>query len=134
MKYSIRFNQDYEFYLSNIDKLDFCGSQVDLVAVGDKDVKRAFFDWDSQGKLTNCDTPELLRKLMITKKSVNLHIKMWAEGRLEMTLPRCDWEEIQRDFNLPEWAIKACDNQMSKIYNKKGLSVEAKSYVDRFSN
>src|SRR6185312_10751632 len=115
-KYSNRFNEDYDFYMYNIEKLNFCGSHVDLVEKGNLDVKKAFFLWDSQGRITNCENPELLRKLIITKKSVNLHIKMWAEGRLEMTLPICDWETIQIEFMLPDWAIKSCDNQMIILY------------------
>lgn len=129
MKYSDRFNEDYNFYMHNIEILDFCGSHVDLVPQGNTDVKKAFFLWDSQGKINNCENPELLRKLMITKKSVNLHVKMWAEGRLEMTLPKCDWEDIVKEFNLPEWAIKSCDNQMNIIYKKKGLNTEVKEFL-----
>ena len=130
MRYSERFNEDYDFYLSNVDKLDFCGSEVELVNFGINDVKKSFFLWDSQGKITDCDDPILLRKLMICKKSVNLHIKMWAEGRLEMTLLRCDWQEIQTEFNLPEWAIKSCDNQMINIYKSKGLNSEVTHFIE----
>ncbi len=121
MKYSERFNRDYDFYTYNTDKLDFCGSIVDEVPLGDKTVKQAFFEFDSQGKLSVCEDPLQLKKLIITKKSVNLHIKMWSEGRLEMTLPRCDWEEIIQEFKLPDWAIKASDNQMISTYKKQGL-------------
>lgn len=76
---------------------------------------------------------ELLQAIFNCKASVNFHIKMWAEHRAEMLSWIADkespldvrlasamtahqeLEEIQTDFQCPDWVIKAVVEQAKKV-------------------
>jgi hypothetical protein len=85
MKYSPQFERDYEFYLRNANKFNFAPYQpfIEASESGD-DAKYCFWKLDSTGKLLPCNEPELLRSLLICKKSLGFHLKMWAEGFEDM--------------------------------------------------
>lgn len=89
-KYSKRFEQDYQFYLSSIGVFDFCGTlnpKFEAVPNGERTAKECFYLIDSRGKNTPCSEPELLNQLLLTKAAINFQIKQWAEGFAEGTLP-----------------------------------------------
>lgn len=86
MKYSKRFEEDYLFYTSNLD--NFCFAPLDVKSkyklINSEDgetAKYCFYKFDSEGRVIPCREIELLEKLLITKASVNFHIKLYADDR-----------------------------------------------------
>lgn len=124
MKFSDKFERDWEFYYSN-RKTFFLDPA--------KTAKECFYIFDSTGKCEPCSEIELLREIFNCKASVNFHIKMWAEGRAEtiswahgkvnkssdrLGFYIMAWEElrdIKNDFNCPDWVIEAIKKQSLKI-------------------
>lgn len=106
-KYSENFERDYRFYLDNIARFTFCGTMYPkftaIPADGGKTAKEAFFLIDSTGRNQPTCEPELLDALLTCKASVNFHIKQWAEGRAEGTMPLHDF--IGEGETL-EWTIQ----------------------------
>lgn len=85
MKYSRQFERDYNFYLQNADKFNFAPYQPIIEAsLKGYDAKYCFYKLDSEGKLLPCNEPELLHSLLICKKSIGFHLKLWAEGFNDM--------------------------------------------------
>lgn len=108
MKYSKNFERDYTFYYNNRRIFTFCGTLIPKhVAVYDKNgkpAKEVFHAIESTGKNQPTSEPELLNQLLTCKASVNFHIKQWAEGRADGTLPYC---EFAGDTQTLEWEVKA---------------------------
>lgn len=123
MKYSKRFNRDYNFYINNLDKFSFCGKKdvsfYPLVIFDDQGVcaKEAFYAYESKGKILKTNEPLLLMALHKCKASINLHITLWSEGREDGTFPRIEWEEYVKEKKLLPWIKKAVEAQMWKIRN-----------------
>jgi hypothetical protein len=91
VKYSKKFNRDYEFYLSNKVRFTFCGDdpdRIDDLVIVDMtsgvSAKESFKSYDSKGRTLPTYEPQLLKSIIICKKSINLHIKMWVEGYDDM--------------------------------------------------
>lgn len=80
-KYSKSFNRDFSFYLSVRYKFNFAGVKDIEVSRDSKAIsgKQAFHIFDSQGKLVPTKHPHLLKTLVRAKKSIDLHIEMYAE-------------------------------------------------------
>jgi hypothetical protein len=112
--------RDYIFYKNNINHFTFFGNYPPKIYYNKQgvDAKRAFFIFDTTGKIVSTKEPELFRDLIICKKSVNFHIKMWAEGYDEYTLLEFDINDIKQDYNCPEWVIKSIKNQAKKLKKK----------------
>lgn len=143
-KYSASFERDYDFYLSNKNKFTFCGTVTPkhkaIFDQNGKTAKQVFYLIDSCGKNQPTKEPDLLNELLLCKASINFQIKQWAEGRADGTLPLYEltgegqvlnWLEkdgdvisvygksMKEEFNLPEWVIKAVENQKEKLmFNK----------------
>lgn len=147
MKHSKGFERDYNFYLYNIGKFDFCGTlnpkHVAIADVNGLTAKECLYYIESQGKNKPCKEPELLNQLLLTKASVNFQIKQWAEsvndgslflfelskdywrklGGGEIDTKILEWvdkepvyfNDIQELYGLPEWVIKAVDNQRKAV-------------------
>ena len=111
MKYSQAFERDYQFYLTNANKFNFAPYQprVESSETG-KDAKYCFWKLDSTGNHSPCNEPELLRSLLICKKSIGFHLNMWAEGFEDMG------EEI--DYYMSEFI---CPPEWVKISFEKIL-------------
>jgi len=121
MKYSDNFNRDFNWYLKFRHTFDFDGRLDRDIEYDTKgiDGKKAFFLFDSQGKLKPTKHPNLLRTLLKTKGSINLHIKMWKEDRLNGILPRVLFiEECVEPFELLDWMINIIDKTVLLEYNK----------------
>ena len=120
-KYSENFERDYAFYYKNKDVFTFCGTlNPKHIAIEDahgKSATEAFFLIDSTGKNYPTKEPKLLNELLLCKASVNFHIKQWAEGRAEGTMPKyelfgegetLEWEtkiiKHKYFYWLPKWA------------------------------
>ena len=118
MKYSENFERDYNVYVNNAENFKFCGTlkpKFEAIPKGIKSAKEVFYTIDSRGINIPTAEPELLNDLLLCKASLNFHIKMWAEGRADATLPYWELLEIQKEFNLPDWVIVATERQKLKI-------------------
>jgi len=105
-KYSARFEEDFKFYLDNKEKFNFYGGIVDLGPYNENiNVKQAFYQFDTYGKVVGCVNPRLLQQIIICKKSVNWHIKEWVLGYNDL----CQGVDfyIKEFINPPEWIEKA---------------------------
>ena len=124
MKYSKKFERDYEWYLSVADIYSFDGSDnyvnkkgIPLIQHDEngKSAKECFYLYDSNGIIKPTHEPEELKKLLRTKASANLHIKMYAEDRAKGYLPRVEFDKIVQEYNLPDWFVDAVESQKVKI-------------------
>ncbi len=128
MKYSDKFESDYNWYLSVSGMFSFDGNNnylnkkgVDIIQTCEngKLAKECFYMYDTRGIITPTSEPEKLQTLLKTKGSVNLHIKMYAEDRARGYLPKVEFQEICTEFNCPKWFIDAVENQKKKYYERR---------------
>ncbi len=118
-KYSNSFEKDFIWYIRNRHNFDFDG-RLDRDIIFDRsgvDGKQCFYIFDSTGVLMPTKHPRLVKVLLKTKGSINLHIKMWKEDKLSGCLFRDSFIEIVEEFLLLPWMIniiyKDC---MQEIY------------------
>jgi hypothetical protein len=119
MKYSIKFERDYNFYLNNINNFTFSGSLNRTLLIDlDKGLsaKECFYKLDSTGMLFPTKEPDLLFKIFKCKESVNFQIKEWSKDRAKGYLPKIEFDEIVKEYNLLDWIIKAVEQQKYKYY------------------
>lgn len=121
MKFSKRFNNDFAWYIKIRNIFNFDGHIPKLILHDPNGLtgKKAFFIFDTYGKLEPTRHPEMLQGLLRTKGSINLHIRMYAEGRSEGTLSLSEFEEICKEINAPDWFYFAVEKQKVKIYKEK---------------
>lgn len=115
-KYSEGFIRDVRWYFKIRHRFTFDGNlerDVEYSKDGVDGVK-AFHIFDSTGKLKPTKHPNMLRALLKTKGSVNLHIKMYAEDRARGYLPKVEFEEIIKELQAPEWFQEAVEKQKVK--------------------
>ena len=115
MKHSKKFNRDYEFYLKNKDTFTFSGDRVDVVVDLENgvDAKRSFRSFDTSGKLLPTNEPDLLKSIIVCKKSINLHIKLWVEGFDEM-MEGVDYYMDQFIGDPPPWVEDSFTKQLQR--------------------
>lgn len=98
-KYSNGFNEKFEFFLKSYrcGLLTFCGSDV-IIEKGDYDCKESFRMYDDgqfKNKVIQSRHPNILRCVIIGKKSWGLWLGEWTDGI-------CEWcfteEEILSQF------------------------------------
>ena len=118
-KYSKRFVEDFKWFLSvrhafsfdgRLDKYDI---EFDIHGVNAMD---AFLKLDAYGKIVPTKHPNILKSLIKTKGSVNLHIKMYAEDRAKGILPKILFNDIIEEYKAPTWFVDAVENQKNKYY------------------
>lgn len=112
-KYSDNFERDFKWYLKMRHEFNFDGHLDREITYNPNGVdgKQAFFKFDSQGKLPPTKHPNLLRSLLKTKGSVNLHIKMYAEDRASGLLPLIELRGLCILFKAPYWFREAIEKQ-----------------------
>ena len=113
-KFSIRFEEDYLFYLANKDKFKFCGTDVQEFPFDENgiDAKEAFYIFDSTGNRKPTNQPDLVKQLIICKKAVNWQIKQWVLGWHDMLEPLSTY--IKEFICPPDWVTKSINNQLLK--------------------
>jgi|SRR5215217_5453734 len=117
-KYSQNFLNDFSWYLSVRHAFSFDGQLYNTDIVYDKnglDGRHAFHVLDSTGKMMPTQHPNILRQILKTKGSTNLHIKMYAEDRAKGYLPKVTFSDICLEYKVPAWFIKAVESQALKI-------------------
>lgn len=110
------------------NKFTFCGGSVKDFEYDENgfSAKQVFYKMDSSGEKLPCREPELLRKVIVFKKSLNFHIKLWVEGFEDM---RMSIDDYMSEFDdPPDWVRKSFQNQlkkrMTKIMEKLGIITE----------
>ena len=125
MKYSKKFEEDYKWFISikEVFNFDGCGHYfnkkgVDIIQHDPNGLtaKECFYLFDSQGLIKPTKESDELHSLLKTKGSVNLHIKMYAQGRADGTLYEHELTQIAQEYNAPDWFIKAVEKQKHKYY------------------
>ncbi len=108
MRYSKNFNRDFSWYLSVRSIFQFSGSNDKEVIKDNNGVsgKKAFFLYDSQGKLVPTKHPKLLSTLIRTKASVNLHRKLYKEDIDAGLYPRIEFRAFCISIRAPHWFSK----------------------------
>lgn len=121
MKYSQRFEEDWKFYLNNKEKFTFCGEEIIQwpYDVNGKDSKYCFHKFDSTGKILPSSEPELIREVLRCKKSINWHIKEYADGLTEPYWLGTLNELLNEFKNPPYWVEQAMRKQVCKFWRKK---------------
>ncbi len=117
-KYSKGFERDFNWYLTSRHRFNFDGHldrdiEYDPNGV---DGKRAFQLFDAQGRLVPTKHPNILRTILKTKGSINLHVKMYAEDRAKGRLPLIEFRGMCIEFKAPHWFREAVEQQKSKFY------------------
>jgi hypothetical protein len=113
MKYSPQFERDYRFYLANANKFTFAPYQPIIKASETgKPAKYCFWKFDSTGELLDCNEAELLSSLLICKKSIGFHLKMWAEGFTDMGMSIDDY--LAEFISPPVWVRVSFEKAISK--------------------
>ncbi len=125
MKYSKQFTEDITWYFNIRHKYNFDGvgtyynkrgTEVIQYSKTGIDGIRAFFEYDSNGNVLPTKHPNILKTLLKTKGSINLHIKMYAEDRAKGRLPELEFKKICTEINSPNWFINAVEKQKYKYY------------------
>lgn len=123
MKYSKNFDRDWDWYNKYKDIFTFSGSpntrheHYKKIKQGNKyTAKEAFYIYDTQGKTLGCAKPELLQQIFKCKESINFQIKEWAQDRAKGYLPKIEFDEIAKEFELLDWMVEAVENQKCKYY------------------
>jgi ribosome biogenesis GTPase A len=118
--FSKAFERDYKFYNLNKDKFSFAGVSVSVMPniTQTKEpisAKKAFYIFDSTGKIVPCNESEEFRKLISCKKSINMQIKQWALG-FEDCMQSV--EELVKSFDgdVPNWVSSSLTEQVRKIH------------------
>lgn len=118
-KYSNSFNRDWLFLIANMRKFIFSG--VDIIkfphSLHGVDAKRAFQAYDSEGIISRTKHPKVVGMAINCKKSINFHLKLWAEGYNDCLIGR---DEYLKEFlgAVPEWVNDSFVNQRFKHYKK----------------
>lgn len=117
MKYSKRFDEDWEFYVKNKQRLTFYGGN-DVLNENENGKavtsKEFFHRYDSQGVKgvagLKCENLAEVNEVLRFKKSLNWHIKNWAEG-YEDCLQGVD-EYLEILDSPPNWVRNALIGQI----------------------
>lgn len=80
--------------------------------------KEAFFQWDSNGKIKPTKHPNLLKSLLKTKGSANMHIKLYAEDRAAGNMGLIEFRALCIRFKAPAWFREAVERQKVKFWHK----------------
>lgn len=127
MKYSENFERDFKWFMSVRHIFIFDGCNDYRTKNGDKiikyspngvDGKKAFYTYDSMGKVRETKHPNILKTLLKIKGSINLQIKEYAQDRATGLLGYNEFSEICYSLNTPQWFIDAVENQKKHYYNK----------------
>lgn len=143
-KYNKNFERDFNFYFRMRNIYDFDGSlnyfnnKGNEIVIYDKsgvNAKEAFYQYDSNGKITPTKHPNLLCILLKVKGSVNLHIKMYAEDRANLLLSQIELRGICIKYKTPIWFREAINKQTIKFLNNKTEreKLELKTFLNKIN-
>ena len=105
--------------MKNLDKFNFWGGGEIVSPPYDPEghtPRISFYKYDCSGVLLPCNDPELFKKVMIFKKSLNFQIKQWVEGFSDCLVGVDEYLEELND--PPDWVKKSFIGQLNKIRYK----------------
>lgn len=122
MNYSRNFERDFAFYQNVITKFSFSGISNNAVIsrfcltedIDGISTKEAFYRLDSTGRCGSCIDVNGVVALLQTKKSVNLHCKMWAEGLKDYSITKDELFTYLESLDAPNWVYDSITNQRYK--------------------
>lgn len=119
MKYSDNFVRDVRFYFRNRHRFVFFGGVVRQPPYSRKGVSgiEAFRLFDSNGRLVPTKHPRLFVALMRTKKSINWHIKEWADGFEDMFESVLYY--VYQFVDPPPWIRCSLEGAIERVYKQK---------------
>ena len=127
-RYSDNFNEIFNFFLISYRKkiLSFCGSNVEVIFDNNEvEAKNAFRRFDN-GQYKNDSGiatrhPNILKGVIIGKKSWGLHVNMWAEGIAEgcFTKQEIIQEFVNNKITIPESLFKDFENRIYQKMSKR---------------
>lgn len=119
MRYSDNFLRDVRFYLGNRHRFTFFGGIVQAPLFDRTGVSgvEAFWLFDTTGRHVPTKHPRLFVALMRTKKSINWHIKAWADGFWDM----CEQISfyLNEIVNCPTWVESALRGAIIRADKKR---------------
>lgn len=120
MKFSSSFERDFNWYIKMRNFFNFSGALPDDIIFDRNGIsgKEAFLRYDAEGKLLPTKHPQLLSVLILIKKGVNLHIKMYAEDRAAGLFPLIEFRGLCIKLKAPYWFREAVEKQKFKYYYK----------------
>ena len=114
LKITDRARAEFAFYRET--PLDMIGHNVGVEITDDPNGYSALECWwakDTHGKTLPCREQKLLAKVIRSKQSVNLQIKLWAEDVADGMLLRQS-ELLEYVHGWPEWVFRATMEQAGK--------------------
>lgn len=124
-KYSTEFIRDFNWFIKMRHKFNFDGKSDYFDKIGNSVVvydnggcsaMESFHAWDSNGVIKPTKQPTLLRAILKTKGSVNLHIKMYAEDRACCNMSLIELRGLCIKFKAPHWFREAVERQKTKYW------------------
>ena len=128
MKYNQQFIRDVSFYLKNRNMFSFDGvgeyynKKGENIIIYDKngvDGIFSFYQFDSCGKILPTKHPNILKSLLKTKGSINLHIKMFSEDRAKCNMNLIELRAFCIKYKTPHWFKIAVEKQKIKYWNNE---------------
>ena len=119
MKITSRVKAEFAFYRDTpLDMIGHGDAEDSAIAELATDSGRSaldcYFLFDAHGKMAACREPDLFRKVLRGKKSVNLQIKLWAEDMADGLLLR-QVELVEYVHGWPGWVLRAVMEQAGRI-------------------
>ena len=96
-----------------LEAFDF---ELPTFGAGGETAIKSFWNLENGIKVPTRNLEEV-RRALAGKKSLNLQIKMWAEG-LGREFSISEIKEYIKELNLPEWVFTATINQAIKLIKK----------------
>ena len=123
-KYSDGFNEKFNFFLKcyRTQLLTFCGDDVNVIfdanGVDAREGFRLYDDGYFNKIPIKSKHPNLLRSIIIAKKSWGLFLNMWAEGISESSFTKYEIlnEFYIRNINIPESFLNDFNNRIVKLF------------------
>lgn len=130
MKYSDGFNEIFSFFLKcyRSELLDFCGSIVETISdtneIEGKNTFRKYDNGDYQnGKPIITRHPNVVKAVIVGKKSWGLFINEWSDGIIEGSFTKKEiLEEFSnRNINIPDSLLLDFENRIITKFKKRYL-------------
>jgi len=118
MKISRKNQTDIRFYLRNRHFLAFSGSNesIDIVAQRNgASFIEAFVARDTHGRRMPTRHPRALGVLLKAKASANLHIKTYAQSRVEGTMSLLELRAICIAAHAPDWVRNGVEESKARM-------------------
>lgn len=98
----------------------------------------AFFNIDSKGIVLPTKHPNILKSLLKTKGSINLHVAMYSEDRAKGRFPLTEFRALCIKWKAPEWFYFAVEKSKNRIYQNDSeipewFKEESKNQLNRYA-